>query len=71
MKIKSREVTYHTEIEQIVFSDNSILILKTGYEPDAFSVDLTMTWLDKKGKTTLEKPAWATPEKLTKLLDKK
>ena len=71
MKVKSREVTYATVTEKLIFSDNSVLLLKQGTdEQDPLDPFITITWLDKNGKPTPHEPAWATPQVLDDLLNK-
>lgn len=53
MKIKSREITYRSIVEQIFFEDDSELIIKTGWaEGQEADLDITAEWVG-------EKPKWA------------
>lgn len=53
MKITSKEVTYHSFIEQIYFEDDSELVIKIGWpEGQRFDLDIDLEW--PQGK-----PEWA------------
>ena len=71
MKVESREVTYATVTEKIIFSDKSVLLLKTGTdEEDPLDPFIYLTWLDVNGNPTHKAPDWAKPEVLADLLNK-
>lgn len=68
-KIKSREITYRKMVEEIIFSDNSTLILKTGWaESLQEEPNYQMVWLRPNTQIKIEKPAWATTKILDELL---
>lgn len=70
MKVKSREITFRTCTEKLIFFDNSVLLLEiTTSEKDPLDPHITLTWLDKNGKPTPQEPAWAIPTVLADLLN--
>lgn len=53
MKIKSREITYRSVIEQVFFEDGTELIIKTGWpEGQEYDFDIDLNWITGK-------PDWA------------
>lgn len=51
MKIKSREITYRSVIEQIFFEDESELIIKIGWpEGQESDLDFNFNWVNGKPK---------------------
>jgi len=53
MKVKSREITYRSIIEQVFFDDDSELIIETGWaEGQEADLDVSHRW-------AMEEPEWA------------
>jgi len=70
MKVKSRKITFRTCTEELIFSDNSVLLLKIGTsEEDPLDPHITLTWLDVNGNPTHKEPDWARPTVLAYLLN--
>lgn len=70
MKVKSRKITFRTCTEELIFSDNSVLLVKIGTsEEDPLDPNITLTWLDVNGNPTPKEPDWATPPVLAYLLN--
>jgi hypothetical protein len=68
-KIKNREITYRKMVEEIIFSDNSTLILTTGWaESLQDEPNYQMVWLKPNTQIEVKKPKWATTKILDELL---